>query len=40
MNSWAYVLKIEVAGASEMLVDTCEDGLHFCTRIVEVSVPL
>lgn len=40
MKSWAYVLKREVAGTSEMLVDTFEDGLHFCTSIVEVSVLL
>jgi len=40
MKSWAYVLKIEVAGTSEMLVDTFEDGLHFCTIIVEVAVLL
>jgi hypothetical protein len=40
MKSWAYVLKKEVAGISEMLVDTFEDGLYFCTRIVEVSVLL
>jgi len=37
MKSWAYVLKTEVAGTAEMLLDILEDGLLFCTSVVEVS---